>query len=85
MSLWLYLLYCYLIMQSLCNVYKSWTFTLKKGLLNYPNGQGTGFPIQGPGFKSAGWLKLIKWVPESPGNLMVKNKLSPGSGSVSLR
>ena len=47
-------------MQSLCNVYKSWTFTLKKGLLNYPNGQGTGFPIQGPGFKSAGWLKLIK-------------------------
>ena len=29
MSLRLYLLYCYLTMQSLCNVYKNWTFTFK--------------------------------------------------------
>ena len=27
------------------------------GLPNYPSGWGVGFPIKGPGFKSAGWLQ----------------------------
>ena len=36
MSLRLYLLYCYPIMQSLFNVYKNWIFTFKIGLPNYP-------------------------------------------------
>ena len=38
LSLWLYLLYYYLIMQSLFDVYKSWIFTFKIGLPNYPFG-----------------------------------------------
>ena len=39
------------------NAYKNWTFTFKKGLSNYPSGAGAGLPIQGPRFKSAGWLQ----------------------------
>ena len=33
-------------------------FTLKIGLPNYTGGQdNAGFPVQGPDFKSAGWLQ----------------------------
>ena len=48
-----------------------------------------------PGFKTATWLqdkphllilpRSIKWVPGTPGEWVVENKLSPLSGSVVLR
>ena len=44
-------------MQSLFNVCKNWTFTFKIILPNYPSCKDAGFPIQGPGFNSAGWLQ----------------------------
>ena len=50
-------------MQSLFNVYKNWTFIFKIGLPNYPSGSGAAFPIQDPGFKSAGWIKVISVFP----------------------
>ena len=93
--LWLYLLHCYFIMQSLFNVYKNWTFTFNIRPTNYRSDQGAGFPIQESWIQNR-WvvpmqtypfihLRLIKWVPGTPGHYMVKSKLSPLSGSVTLR
>ena len=47
-SLWLYVLYCYFIMQSLFDIYKNCTFTFNIRLPNYSSGQSAGFPIQEP-------------------------------------
>ena len=57
----------------------------------WPSGQGTGFPIQGPRVQNrcvAPRLtqpfilpRSVKWVPEISGNLVVKSKLPPRSGS----
>ena len=100
MSLRFYLLYCYIVMQSLFKVYKIWTFTFKIGLPNYPCVKGAEFPIRGPRFKSIQIcrvksrsrliqpfipLKLIKRVQGTPGDWVVKSKLSTRSGSVALR
>ena len=58
-SLRLYFLYCYLVMQSLPNAWKNWTFiTFKIGLLNYPSSQNAGFPIYSPGFNLLGGFKF---------------------------
>ena len=84
-------------MQKLFNVYKNWVFTFKIGLPNYSNGYGDGFPFQSSIFKSDGRLqyqalfqpfiplKLIKWVPGSPGDSAVKSKVSLHSDSVAPR
>ena len=57
----------------------------------WPIGQGAGFPIQGFHVQNH-WvaprltqpfilLRSVKWVPEISGNLVVKSKLPPRSGS----
>ena len=53
-------------MQSSLNMYKNWTLTFKIGIPNYPSGKGTGFPIQGHGFKSAGSLQDYGYFSLSP-------------------
>ena len=82
-------------MQSLFNVCKNWTFTFNLCLPNYRSGYDAGFPVQESRVQSH-WvaprlihlfilLWLIKLVPRTPGNLVVKSKLSPWSRSVALR
>ena len=61
----------------------------------WPSGQDAGFPIQGSRVQNH-WVAprstqpfilpwSIKWVPGISGNLVVKSKLPPRSGSVALR
>ena len=44
-------------MQSLFNGSKNWTLTFNICLPNYPSSYEARFPIQGPVFKTTGWLQ----------------------------
>ena len=68
---------------------------LKVIVWKWPSGEGTEFPIQGSWVQNH-WVaprstqlfilwRLIKCVSGTPGDRVVKSKLSPRSGSVALR
>ena len=68
-----------------------WGWFFKRIKEQWPSGQGAGFPIQASRVQNH-WVaprssqpfilpRSIKWVPEISGNLVVKSKLPPRSGS----